>query len=89
MPYILVHQDTMEIAASTLRNIYDIDYYGAQWWPTEEEALQIKANYPGWQIKHVTDMKLKMMNVKLNNDTSRKVFINEDGALRVETSSAD
>jgi hypothetical protein len=89
MPYILIHQDTNEIAASILRNIYDIDYYGAQWWPTEKEAIQVMLNRPGWQSRHVSDTKLKLMNVKLNNDASRKLFMDEDGALRVKTSSAD
>jgi len=86
MPYVLRHKDTGEIAAAVLRNVYDLDYYGAAWWATEEEAAA--AAPLGWQPLEVKDAKLKVLNVKLNNDASRKLFLDDDGTLRVETSSA-
>jgi len=88
MPYYLRHRDTGEIAAGVLRNVYDLDYYGAVWWETEEEAAAAAANRPEWVPTHVTEAKLKVFNVKLNNDASRKLFIDDNGTLRVEKSSA-
>jgi hypothetical protein len=88
MPYILKHQETGEVAAAVQRNVYDLDYYGALWWPDEAEALQAAAVRPEWTPVQVAEAKLKVLNVKLNNDASRKLFMDDNGTLRVETSSA-
>jgi hypothetical protein len=89
MPYILKHETTGLIAAATLRNIYDLDYYGAEWWTSEDEALQVAAGRSQWHPVHITEAKLKILNVKLNNNQNRSLFLNEDGTLRIEFSSAD
>jgi hypothetical protein len=88
MPFILKQRNTGEVAAAVLLNVYDLHYYGAEWWPTEEEALQAAAGRPDWIPVPVTESRLKVLNVKLNNDESRKLFLNDDGTLRVEISSA-
>lgn len=89
MPYYLRHRETGEIAAGTLRNVYDLDYYGAAWWDTEEEAARAAASRPEWIPTQVTEAKLKVFNVKLNNDAGRKLFIDDNGTLRVEKGSAE
>ncbi|HZG87654.1 hypothetical protein [Paenibacillus sp.] len=88
MPYVLKHRATGEISASELRNVYDLVYYGAEWWDTEEEAAEAASARPDWEPFSVTEQRLKVLNVKLNNDASRKLFIDDDGTLRVETGSA-
>jgi len=88
MPYVLKCVGTGEIAAAVQRNVYDLDYYGAEWWADEDEAQRAAADRPGWIPVQVTEMKLKVLNVKLNNDAGRKLFMDDTGALRVETSSA-
>jgi hypothetical protein len=88
MPYIVKHQETGEVAAALQRNKYDLDYYGALWWPQEEEAQQAAEAMPGWIPVQLAEAKLKVLNVKLNNDASRKLFMDDNGTLRVETSSA-
>lgn len=88
MPYILKHRATGEVAAAVQRNKYDLDYYGALWWPDEADALQAAAEQPDWLPMQVTEAKLKVLNVKLNNDAGRRLFLDDDGSLRVETSSA-
>ncbi|MCI3922318.1 hypothetical protein MO973_18980 [Paenibacillus sp. TRM 82003] len=88
MPYILKHRDTGEVAAAVQRNKYDLDYFGALWWPEEADALQAAAGRAEWIAAHVTESKLKVLNVKLNNDAGRTLFLADDGTLRVETSSA-
>jgi hypothetical protein len=88
MPYILKHRETGEVAAAVQRNKYDLDYYGALWWPEENEALQAAEASPEWTVVALAESKLKVLNVKLNNDASRKLFMDDNGTLRVETSSA-
>ncbi|HZG76165.1 MAG TPA: hypothetical protein VEZ72_09945 [Paenibacillus sp.] len=88
MPYFLKHRDTGEIAAGVQRNVYDLDYYGAYWWADEAEAAQAAATRPEWVPTHAAEAKIKVFNVKLNNDASRKLFIDDNGTLRVEKSSA-
>jgi hypothetical protein len=89
MPYYLRHRETGEVAAGILRNVYDLDYYGAVWFETEEAAAAEVASAPVWAPTHVTEAKLKVFNVKLNNDAGRKLFVDDDGTLRVEKSSAE
>ncbi|WP_274362364.1 hypothetical protein [Paenibacillus thermotolerans] len=88
MPYVLRHKETGEIAAAVLRNIYDIDYWGARWWAAPDEAETAAAGNPDWAVLQVTDSRLKLMNVKLNNDPNRRLYLDEQGSIRVETGSA-
>lgn len=88
MPYVLKHHATGEIAAAILRNVYDLEYYGAEWWASEEEAVQAAESRPEWSPVYVTESKLKLLNVKLNNDGSRKLFMDSNGTLLVKQSSA-
>lgn len=88
MPYVLQHRETEEIAAAFLRNMYDLEYWGARWWAVPDEAEAAAAGDPDWVVLHVTDSRLKLINVKLNNDPNRRLFMDEQGSIRVETGSA-
>lgn len=90
MPYILRHQATGEVAAAFLRNKYDLAYWGVRWWEVSSEAEQAAAaaGDSGWSVAEVTDSRLKIMNVKLNNDPNRRLFIDEQGSIRIDTGSA-
>lgn len=88
MPFVLIHRDTREVAAAWLRNTYDLDYYGAEWWATGEEAAKATAERAGWEPVRIAEMKLKVLNVKLNNDAGRKLFMDDNGTIRVEKGSA-
>jgi hypothetical protein len=88
MPYLLRHQETGEIAAAFLRNKYDLEYWGARWWAAAEEAEAAATDHPGWAVEHVTDERLKIINVKFNNDPNRRLFMDEQGSIRVEIGSA-
>lgn len=88
MPYLLRNHETGEIAAAFLRNIYGLDYWGARWWAAADEAEEAAAGNPDWFVLHITDSRLKLLNVKLNNDPNRRLFLDEEGSIRVETGSA-
>ena len=79
MPMVLRNRKTGEIACGILRNAYDIEYYGAYWWEDNETAetrvSQLLNDVLGeieeesnWDLLEVKDERLKMFNVKLNND---------------------
>ena len=89
MPYVLWNRETGEVAAAVLRNVYDLEYYGAEWWETEEEAARAAASRPGWMPRPVDASRLKLFNVKLNNDSGRRLYWDEDGTIRIKTSSAE
>jgi hypothetical protein len=86
MPYVIRNKVTGEIAAAVLRNIYDLDYWGAQWWDNAEEAGQAAAERADFEPLQVSDSRLKLLNVKLNNDPSRRLFLDDQGTIRVDGS---
>ncbi|WP_199614344.1 hypothetical protein [Paenibacillus alkalitolerans] len=88
MPYVLRHRTTGEISAATLRNVYDFDYWGAEWWAHQDEAERAAAERPDWEPLQVPDSRLKLFNVKLNNDPNRRLFMDDQGSISVNTGSA-
>lgn len=86
MPYVLRHQETMEVAASIQRNIYEFDFYGVRWWASHEEAAAeqdafLRQQYgetEGWEIVQVDEMKVKLLNVKLKNNPAYLVTLDEN-----------
>ncbi|GAA3401189.1 hypothetical protein ACFFNY_14610 [Paenibacillus hodogayensis] len=93
MPYVLKHAESAELFACTLVNRYDLPYFGVKDWEDEEAAVREKAGFleargvgesSSWEVVPVTEMQLKLANVKLKNDPGRRVFLDEDGTLRLE-----
>ncbi|GGD63562.1 hypothetical protein [Paenibacillus nasutitermitis] len=90
MPIVLRHRETGEIACGMLRNIYQFEYYGALWWEDEEtaeirmpQALQA-AGYEDerdWDRLDIKEERLKIFNVKLNNDSGRRLILDRDGMI--------
>ncbi len=92
MPYVLKNRNTSEIFSCNLINKYDFEYHGAKSWEEEEEAVSesipfLELYVPGetsdWEILKVDEMKMKMFNVKLNNNPARRLFLDADGKAYV------
>lgn len=92
MPIVLRHRDSGEIACGMLKNIYHFAYFGAIWWEdmdaAEREASDalVLAGYEdvvGWDALEVREERLKLFNVKLNNDGRRKLYLDPFGTLSV------
>lgn len=87
MPYVLKHNQTAQIATDTLINSYDLPYYGTKFWESLADAQAEYEHYlldknmkpDAWEVIEVEEMALKMFNVKLKNDASLRLFINEQG----------
>lgn len=93
MPYVLKHKQTAQIATDTLVNHYDLPYYGTKFWDSLAEAEaeyekylieKLHAKPASWHIIEVEEMTLKMFNVKLKNDASLRLFLNEQGKAIVQ-----
>ncbi|WP_284639647.1 hypothetical protein [Paenibacillus silviterrae] len=94
MPYVLRHTQSGQIATGILRNGYNLDYYGTKWWDDEEEADAEREAFlssvgvtdvPFWHILKVDENRLKIFNVKLKNDPSRRLFMDKEGVVTVTT----
>ncbi|MBP3963349.1 hypothetical protein [Paenibacillus lignilyticus] len=91
MPIVLRHRMTGEIACGMLRNVYDFAYYGALWWEDNETAEQqaeqalIERGFieptSDWDLLEVKEERLKLFNVKLNNNPTRKIVLEQDGTI--------
>lgn len=95
MPTVLRNRKTGEIACGILRNAYDIEYYGAYWWEDNEAAesrisqllndvLGVYEEESSWEPFEVKDERLKMFNVKLNNDAKRRIYLLADGTIMIQ-----
>ncbi|CAG7621335.1 hypothetical protein PAESOLCIP111_02334 [Paenibacillus solanacearum] len=94
MPYVLRHAQTGEIAACVQRNNYDLNYYGVKQWDQELAAEQEKPHFleaighndhGEWAPVHADENRVKLFNVKLKNDPSRKLLMDAEGNLTVQT----
>lgn len=94
MAYVLKHKETSEIFSCTLINVYDLPYHGVKTWEDSAAAAselgQITAaaghDQPSlWEVMQLEENRLKLCNVKLNNDANRRVFLLSDGRLEARS----
>ncbi|MBO7745999.1 hypothetical protein I8J29_17460 [Paenibacillus sp. MWE-103] len=92
MPVVLRHRASGEIACGMLKNVYEFAYFGALWWEDNEtaereaEAALAQAGYEddgGWDALDIREERLKLFNVKLNNDRRRRLVLEPDGTVAV------
>jgi len=93
LPYIRRNRTTGQIAAGFMKNVYQFTYYGARWWENEEEAEAAVATdleelglagTGEWELIEVPEQRLKIMNVKLNNDPRRSIRMDDSGAVTID-----
>ncbi|NDI35552.1 hypothetical protein [Chengkuizengella sediminis] len=86
MPFVLKHRESSQIFTCNLINIYQLPYYGTKFWDTfkeaEEEAPTFLEQHQVndselWKVLEASEQKLKVFNVKLNNNSSNLLFIDE------------
>ncbi|MDF2925356.1 MAG: hypothetical protein K0R57_4270 [Paenibacillaceae bacterium] len=94
MSYVLKHKETGEIYSCTLKNIYDFAYHGVKVWEDQTAAagefasLVAEAGYDQpwlWEVVPIEENKLKLCNVKLNNNPARRIYWLPDGRLEART----
>lgn len=76
----------------TLINLYQFPYHGVKAWDSAEQAegeaseflrQQGAADPEDWTIAEVDEKQLKLFNVKLKNDPSRRLYVDHDGTIDV------
>lgn len=94
MPYVLKHKETGEIYSCMMRNVYDFTYHGVRAWADDAQAAaelgsvlaEAGVDEPWqWEVAAMEDDKLKLGNVKLNNNPSRRVYWLPDGRLEARS----
>jgi hypothetical protein len=95
MYWVIRHKVSGRIFSCKLINGYDMEYYGVKNWDDHDTALAEmpaflklyeKSELDEWAICEIEEMPLKMLNVKLNNNPAKRVFMDSEGKLSVETS---
>jgi len=90
LPYALKHNMTSELLACRQINKYELSYYGLKIWDSKEEALsECEAFLSGlgaggmddWSIVELDENKVKIGNAKLNNQSWKRLILNDDGSL--------
>lgn len=93
MPYVLKHAASSELFACMLVNRYELPYFGVKDWEDEAAALQDKETFlsaqgeedpAAWDVVELEERKLKLANVRLKNDPSNRLFVEDGGAFRLE-----
>lgn len=88
MPFVLKHKQTFQIATDTLINSYKLPYYGTKFWDLKQNAEEEYVEYLSshiindtamWEITEVEERQMKIYNVKLKNDPTLRLFVNEQG----------
>lgn len=94
MPYVLKHKETGEIFSCTLKNIYDFDYHGVKVWDDASAAASELGPLTAgqgddqpwkWEVAELDEAKVKMCNVKLNNNPAKRIFLTAEGKLEART----
>jgi hypothetical protein len=95
MYWVIQHKVSGQIFSCKLINGYDMEYYGVKNWNDRDTALTELPDFlklrgesepDEWALCEIEEMPLKMLNVKLNNNPAKRVFIDSQGKPFVETS---
>ena len=93
MPFVLKHNVTSEIFTCPLINKYDIPYFGTKFWNDIPEAEQEMNHFleaqetvhpEDWELFEVEELQLKLFNVKLNNNPSKSLFLDDNGKAKTQ-----
>jgi uncharacterized protein involved in tellurium resistance len=94
MSFVLKHKETGEIFSCTLKNIYDFEYHGVKVWDDADAAgaeLGAVTAEQGddqpwtWEVAELDEAKVKMCNVKLNNNPAKRIYMTAEGKLEART----
>jgi hypothetical protein len=88
MPYIAINKQTGQVWTGMLTNSYKLTYYGTKYWDWEDEAADELVQFlqgqgvegvEDWAAFEVEEGQLKRYNVKLKNDPSWVLYLDEAG----------
>lgn len=94
MPFVLKHKQTAQIATDTLINSYKLPYYGTKFWDVESLAAEEISEYLAlhgildasqWEIIEIEENQMKLFNVKLKNDPTLRLYLNEQNKPMVKS----
>lgn len=86
MPYVLKQRETGQIYTCMLVNHYQLEYYGVKFWGEEKAAREEAAAFlngqrvsdpSAWDVVLLDESAMKLGNVKLKNDPSYALYLDE------------
>jgi hypothetical protein len=91
MPFVIKEKETAEIYTCELINIYDFKYHGVKVWNTRATAEAEYASFLleqgldelwSWEIIELEENQVKLGNVKLNNNSAKRLFLTTEGKMQ-------
>lgn len=91
MPFVLKQKQTAEILACELINHYDFKYHGVKAWNNHPAAEAEYASFLlgqgldelwNWELFELDENQVKIGNVKLNNNSSKRLFLTPEGKMQ-------
>jgi hypothetical protein len=87
MPIVLKHKETSQIFTCLLVNHYRLEYYGTKYWNDIEEASGQYVEFldgmgdvaDDWELLEIEDSQMKIYNVRLKNDPTYDLYLDENG----------
>ncbi len=92
MVWVLQNEKTQEVWTGSLENKYGLLFHGVKFWDEREDAereakeflrQQGVADQDAWRLVEVDEDRLKLYNVRLNNDVKKKLFLQPGGKFEV------
>jgi hypothetical protein len=93
MPFILKNKQTSEIFTCHLINNYQIPFFGTKFWDNPYTAQKEYITFlethqvvqtEEWELIEVEEHQLKLFNVKLNNNPTKSLFLDENGKSTIK-----
>jgi hypothetical protein len=93
MPFVIKQKDSAEIYTCELVNIYDFKYHGVKVWNNYAAAEAEYASFLleqgqdelwKWEIYELDENQVKLGNVKLNNNTTKRLFLSPGGKVQTQ-----
>jgi hypothetical protein len=91
MPFVIKEKETAEIYTCELINIYDFKYHGVKVWNNRAAAEAEYASFLleqgldelwSWEIIELEENQVKLGNVKLNNNSAKRLFLTPEGKMQ-------
>jgi hypothetical protein len=87
MPIVLKHKENSQIYTCMLVNHYRLEYYGTKYWDDfssaneqYEQFLQLMGeDIMEWDCLEIEEQQMKVFNVRLKNDPSLELYLDENG----------
>lgn len=93
MAWVLQNKETQEVWTGSIENNYGLLFHGVKFWDEQDVAAEQAhvfleqqgiVDTESWQLQEVEEDRLKLFNVRLNNNPSKKLYLRNGGTFEVK-----